>query len=268
MQDERCVNNDRAAAMPHDMQRHNHTTTINGINPACMKMSSNSGKKRPLPLVAEASDVATPPSRHALMDSLPYVDAVYEDYEQYALALIEEEMKSSKPPTDLEGIRPIQFHTPLMKKEYQRIESDVAASENGKPTPVSMEVLTSTATAPSDNGNVDAWRLAVRQARAEYEYERARSIGLEAKKDPGAALLWQAFNGSLDQDLQATQKALAKEQEVVEQVNLQRSNEQQKAGTQIHILTTQYQSALERRFQLQHATSALEKEVAQLSSSE
>jgi len=232
----------------------------------CTKMSSNSGKKRPLPLVAEASDAEPTPSRHALMDSLPYVDAVHEDYEQYALALIEEEMKSTKPPADVDSIPPIHFHTPLMKKEYQRIESDVAA--NGKPTPIDIGVFTSPATAPSDSGDVEAWRLAVRQARVEYEYERARSIGLEAKKDPAAALLWQAFNGSLDQDLLAMQKALAKEREVVDQINLQRSNDQQKAGKQIHILTTQYQAALERRFQLHLATSALEKEVADLASSE
>ena len=195
------------------------------------------------------------------MDSLPYVDAVQDDYERYALSLIEDEMKVTlRQPrrSDLETLPPIHYRTPAMKHEYQRF-----SSSDGKAAPLQIQSNNNKAIDPPEGENVQAWRTAVQQARVGYESERARSMALEVKKDAGAALLWKGFNGSLDQDAAAIRAALAAQRQTVEQINLQRSEDQQTAGKQLHILTTQYQTALERRFQLQQATVKLEQEIQQ-----
>lgn len=231
-------------------------------------MSEVSGKKRSAP-----SGVITPVqevlSRDAYMDSLPYVDAVQDDYEQYALSLIEDEMKAainkprqSREGSNLEEVPPITFRTPAMEHEYQtRFIGNSDNAEDSHTAVRSLQIRTKID--PPEGENVQAWRDAVVQARVGYESERARSMALEVKKDAGAALLWKGFNGSLDQDAAAMQSALAAQRQTVEQINLQRSEDQQKAGKQLHILTTQYQTALERRFQLQQATATLEHEIQQ-----
>lgn len=191
------------------------------------------------------------------MDSLPYVDATNEDYEQYALALIEAEMKGINPPAEGE-IKPIRFRTAVMEHEYKRVE---AGDGQVEPTKLSL----ARASAPSEEKSVERWRAAVQQARLDYEAERLRSTTLEVKKDPGASLLWKAVNGNLDRDMQSTNEALKEQREIVEHINLHRSEDQQKAGKQIQILTTQYQNALHRRFSLYQATEALAKEIEEAS---
>lgn len=187
------------------------------------------------------------------MDSLPYVDAANEDYEQYALALIEAEMKEMKPPAE-EEIMPVRFRTTVMENEYKRFE---ASDGQAEPTKISL----AKAAAPSEEENVEHWRAAVKKARSDYEAERLRSMIVEVKKDTGAALLWKGFNGNLDRDMQSMNETLKEQREIVEQINLHRSEDQQEAGEQIQILTTQYQEALHRRFSLQQATEALAEEV-------
>jgi hypothetical protein len=213
-----------------------------------MATTVSNSKKRP-----------APPAETAMMDSLPYVDVVHEDYEQYALALVEEEMKNSKAPDLPSKLPDINFRSVLMEKEYQRF-----VDTDGKPKLTKWNA-TNVATVPEDDDDMEAWQAAVGQARSEYEAERTRSMSLEARKDAGAVVLWKGFNEHLDKDLASRQEALHKQRELVEQINLKRSEDQQKDGKQLHILTDQYQSAVERRFQLQQAIVALEQEVKQLS---
>lgn len=219
-----------------------------------MANTGNNSRKRAAPSYSEEA------TRDVVMDSLPYYDVVHEDYEQYALALIEEEMKNRSAP-DLDSLPPIKFRTPLMEQEYQRlIDTDGKA--------LSTEwIITNMANPPGgdDENDVEAWRTAVKQARSEYEAERAHSMALEARKDNGAAVLWKGFNDNLDKELAALRQAVSEQKERVEQINLYRSEEQQKVGKQLHILTDKYKNALGRRFQLQQALLALENEVEQSS---
>lgn len=207
-------------------------------------------KKRSVP------DETTPPkTRDELMDSLPYIDVPNEDYEQYALALIEAEMKELPPPS-LPDLPPVKFRTPILEAEYQRY-----LDNNGQPEP---RVLSLPTASPPSNGssNKSDWKTAVQTARTEYEMERLRSITLEVKKDAGAALLWKGYNGNLDQELQSVQSVLQRQRQLVERINFQRSQDQEKSGKELQVLTHQYQEALHRRVQLQQATIALEQEVS------
>lgn len=237
-------------------------------------MSEVASKKRSAPSGTDSTpqEARSATSRDDYMDSLPYVDAVHDDYEQYALSLIEDEMKAAinKPRQNRDGanlreLPPLNYRTPAMKHEYQtRFLANATGADSDDPSlTTSHSFKLRTKIDPPEGENVQAWRDAVLQSRVRYESERARGMALEVKKDAGAALLWKGFNGSLDQDAAVMQSALASQRQTVEQINLQRSEDQQKAGKQLHILTTQYQTALERRFQLQRATATLEQEVNQ-----
>jgi Breast carcinoma amplified sequence 2 (BCAS2) len=225
-------------------------------------------------------------SRDALMDSLPYVDATPEDYEEYAAALIEEEMKTFHPVMNhhhhhhhsvsttmqQQPVMTLTFRTPLMEKEYQRlVDGDGDVNSHGEAQARALTWLDSTLdsthilTPPSKKESWEEWKRAIQEAKVAYESERARQMTLEVKKDSGAALLWKGLNGTLDQELMSLQKALDEQRQRVEQINLQRSQDQQKVGKQLQILNTQYQIALERRVRLDQAITALEQEVHLLS---
>jgi Breast carcinoma amplified sequence 2 (BCAS2) len=220
-----------------------------------MPSASINSKKRPAPSPADDDTPVTPVvvSRDALMDSLPYIDGTHEDYEEYAAALIEEEMKTFPPAPLPKQQHPIKFRTPLMEHEYhQRLIDD---GQNHPP----LTFWNGPAAPPSsEDASEKAWQAAVQAAKVQYEGERARSMTLDVKKDSGAALLWKGFNGTMDLQLQAAQKALHQQRQLVEQINLQRSIDQQKAGKELQLLTARYQIALERRFRLEQATTALE----------
>ena len=240
-------------------------------------MSEITSKKRSAPSESNLSPQVR--SNEAFMDSLPYVDAVRDDYEQYALSLIEDEMKAAinKPHqgrggVNLEGLPPLNYRTPAMKYEYQArflAKTSKSTPTGDEPTHTASQSLQiRTKIDPPEGENVQSWRDAVLQSRMLYESERTHSMALEVKKDAGAALLWKGFNGNLDQDTVAMQTALTSQRQTVEQINLQRSEDQQKAGKQLHILTTQYKTALERRYQLQLATATLEQEIQQQNQSQ
>ncbi|OEU10437.1 hypothetical protein FRACYDRAFT_247539 [Fragilariopsis cylindrus CCMP1102] len=54
-------------------------------------------------------------------DSLPYVETVHANYEEYALALIKEEMKASVPTRSLKKMPPLNFRTSMMQKECESL---------------------------------------------------------------------------------------------------------------------------------------------------
>lgn len=234
-------------------------------------MSEENDKKRPRPSDEDNDDgdgdTTTTTLRRCvdngtMMDSLPYVDAVHEDYEQYALALIEEEMKIIQPPK-LPMIPDVKFRTKSMEQEYRRL----VEADDGKPTTessirVQLEEDTKLIKPDEKCTDVETWRKAVQKAKAQYEAERIRSINIEIKKDDTiVSNLWKLFNTSLDTDLITLQKSLSQQKEIVEQINFQRNQEQQNDGKQLHILTMKYQQAIERKFHLQQAIKNLETEM-------
>jgi len=221
----------------------------------------------------------------ALIDCLPYVDVMDDKYEQYALSLIEEEMKHVQSPRRRreelqQPLPPVTFRTPIMKEEYLYIMKAAAAAAQNEPEKEDGENETTThrSVVPrnsnfhyrvvvdppkDDEEDVQVWMDAVRDARIDYELERCRSITLEAKKDPGMAWLWKQWIGLLDRDNVAMQARLDRERQIVDAINLERSEAQQAARTRLQRLTNKYQAALERRFRLQQAIVTLEQELKQ-----
>ena len=146
--------------------------------------------------------------------SLPYcttIDQIHEDYEEYALSLIEDEMKQITARPLERDMKDIKYRTPLMKQEYKTLfqpntttdgqdQEDVENNLTYVPRENVATVADFDTTPPpkrpkldksggSSNSKAEAdriikdWKLqALSYARSKYEAERIRSINLDVEK--------------------------------------------------------------------------------------
>jgi hypothetical protein len=194
-----------------------------------------------------------------ILDSLPYVDAVHEDYEEYALALIEEEMKQFQPRALSTAMPSINFRTPLMQHEYHTLvkaETNEYTARNPQDLVESLTFQLKDHLPP--NTTEDEYRQAIRQARSQYEAERIRGTVLEVEKEVSGKH-WKDYNDGLLQGMQSNSQFLLQAQcAEVEEINYQRQQaQQQQLQPQLQELEQQYQTALYKRNQLEHAICGL-----------
>ena len=188
-----------------------------------------------------------------MIDSLPYVEDVHQDYEDYALTLIEDEMKQIEP-RSLKMIPAVNFRTPLMKTEYRErvVAGEFKAREQQSYQPRNI----------SRPSTLDEWRtVALPQAKSRFEAERIRASLLEAETDE-AVLNWKAYNTIvLEQMRDQLSKTLAGQKEAVEEINFQRQQAQQKQyWPELQQLSIDYQQILYRRNQMEHAIEGVRRE--------
>jgi hypothetical protein len=231
------------------------------------------------------------------MDALPYVDVFPEAYEQYALALIEEEMQNGNQLEDVGAykIRPSSTRQPhhtatastatsdrgrverseLFKCEIERLEKAKSTSktssdetdrasrraEGGSDKAGRTDQLplrpTSVFDEPPDEANLNEWRRAVRRARIEHETERIRSVILAVEKDEQSAV-WKDWNAARQRALERlSTSVLASEQQAVEAINLERQRDQIHKGERLQILAAQYHELVDKLDRLRRATAEL-----------
>jgi pre-mRNA-splicing factor SPF27 len=215
---------------------------------------------------------------NVVLDALPYVDPVNEDYEQYALALIEEEMKAHAATTSVKKAPPVHFRTELMKQEYQELStsaSDNIAGDNAdgadgqgpkrRPEQRQRAAVVEPVSPPAAGQDPEAWKQAVQTARIAYEAERIRSDLLELEKDGlgSSAQMWKVYNELLSQSQAVLQQALSTQRQSVEDINLSRQQDQQQCGRKLEVLTTQYHELVHKLFQLKQAVAEMEQDVLQ-----
>jgi Breast carcinoma amplified sequence 2 (BCAS2) len=202
-----------------------------------------------------------------VLDALPYIDPVAPYYEQYALALIEDEMKL-RPVSRQADITAVNFRTETMQEAYEHCATTTRAAG----TNAALQLFP---VAPPDNENDDmeaAWRDAVNKARIAYEWERLRGIQLEVDKQednngttPTASLaaVWKQYNHVvLEQQHAALQQQLTAQLLAVEEINFNRQQDQQeRCGRQLQVLSSQYDELVQKQFQLKHAIAGLEEEI-------
>mmetsp|Transcript_22759 Transcript_22759/g.53753 ORF Transcript_22759/g.53753 Transcript_22759/m.53753 type:complete len:255 (+) Transcript_22759:151-915(+) len=212
-------------------------------------------------------------SSSALMDSLPYVETVHEDYEEYALALIEEEMKTiaSRP---MKKIFPMNFRTPTMKTEYNSLVVMEGSTEGGaapalvfrerpkehyqefQPAKIVKPATTKEWENAASNGGGDA----LSRMKSRFEAERIRGMILEVEKEEGVSN-WKEFNARLDEQGAFWTRILKAQMESVEEINFRRQQAQtQQVGPEIDRLTQEYEQALYRRNQLEYAIEGIKRE--------
>jgi hypothetical protein len=189
--------------------------------------------------------------RGLVIDSLPYVDSVHEDYESYALALIEDEMQHIHPPK-IRKMSPVRC-----RSDFMRTEIETLATSQSRPT-LDLESKTK---APSSEC-VEEWRRAVAAARCEYEAQRQRSMILEIEKSDVSAQQWKLYTSRVLEEIQGnTQYHLSKEKSRVDETNAERQKQQHQAGHTLSILTNQWHQLAHKKFSLEMAIRDLDAEV-------
>jgi hypothetical protein len=191
---------------------------------------------------------------HVVIDSLPYVEELHQDYEDYALELIENEMKQIEP-RPLKKMPVVRFRSPLMQAEYR--DRVIGGGEFKAREQQSYQLRRI-----SRPTTLDEWRtLALPQAKSRFEAERIRGLILDAEKDE-AVLNWKAYNDNvLEQIRDQWSNKLAGQKDAVEEVNFQRQQSQQNQyWPELEQLMTDYQQILYRRNQLEHAIEGLRRE--------
>lgn len=208
-------------------------------------------------LATTSKDDSSATAPVVILDALPYIDPVHEEYEQYALALIEEEMKAH-PATAVKKVKAVNCRTEVMSKEYQ----EQSASGGSLERPALHNNNSSAVSAPQGAAakDPDAWKQAVQEARIAYESERIRSVLLELEKGGVGSSLqnWKAYNELLAKSQELFQQALETQQRSVEDLNHGRQKNQQESGRQLEVLTRKYQELLHKLFQLKRAVAEME----------
>jgi Breast carcinoma amplified sequence 2 (BCAS2) len=204
---------------------------------------------------------AHPAAPHSVvMDSLPYVDALPEEYEQYALALIEDEMAS----LHSKKLRHFPVHALNRPTEILQRGLELLASTGGTEPytakPENGELLNQPTVfddpPASNETNLDVWRRSVNRARVEYEAERIRSVILGVEKDE-QSVLWRDWKTVQHLLLERWRKNLDEEQQAVESINADRQSDQLKKGGQLQILNGQYHDLVQKLDRLRQATTEL-----------
>jgi len=208
----------------------------------------------------------------AMMDSLPYAETVHEDYEEYALALIEEEMQaiSARP---MKKMAPLNFRTPTMQTEYETLvvkgttdEGAATSFVQSRPKEQLQVFQPAKISKPSsleewnDKDKNNSGDDALSRIKARFEAERIRGMVLEVEKEEGVAF-WKDYNSKLDDLATFWTKLVMQETEAVEEINFRRQQAQtQQVGPEIERLNQEYQQALYRRNQLEHAIEGLRRQ--------
>lgn len=186
----------------------------------------------------------------SLFDSLPYVDELNEQYEQYALTLIEEEMKRMATPRG-DRVPKLTYRTLIMEKEWEKR----VAGETESFTLPSVK-------RPSSSASLEEWKRALKRARTAYEAERIRSINLEVDKDNMAGKKLKHHNEKLGKLVQAQKDMLAAQQKKVQEINQRRQQSQIKTGQHLKVLETQYQELVAKQQVLKGAIAQLKSELS------
>ena len=193
-----------------------------------------------------------------VLDALPYADGpVSEKYEEYALSLVEEEMKKSAAPR-LAPLPSIRFRSSTMKSEY--------TTRGSNRPPLDFLFNNTLPPTPGDEAKAEEWKEAVKKARVAHEKERVRAIVLEVEKDARVAQQWNKHNGTLSTKLELQQESLANKRQKVQDINMRRQQTQQQAGKKIRVLEMQYYELIKKQQQLHGAIQDIEQEL-QLASS-
>jgi len=189
-----------------------------------------------------------------VLDALPYIDVVHEDYEAYALALVEQEMAKISPPAATKSLAPIdEKKSTIMQAEYEFVAS-------GKERPSLVDADASTIDPPKSD-DAEEWKECIGKARAAYEAERLRSaiLELDGKHAPEQ---WKHYTSSVLQPLEQQESSLYNHQQsALEEIHAQRQQEQVEASTTLQQLQQKWQDMIQKRHHLQKATLELEQEV-------
>ena len=217
-----------------------------------------------------SSSAADDLQQPVLLDSLPYIDYFPEDYESYALSLIEEEMKSTKPKSNYLSHLPPYTAEPRLLGPLSQLEYQNLVAREGQPRPVSEQihiVLAKYAASQPPAGPLlndeHAWKLSLRSAKIEFEKQRSRQLNLELQQYYESDQ-WRLHTSTLTEREERMKKVVEEQQMRVDAINNKRKDMQEGAASKLARLTQRYHELIQRNHRLQHATVELEQDVKRI----
>lgn len=199
----------------------------------------------------------SPQQTSVSLDALPYVDDMPEEYEHYALALIEEEMtKSQSEPfmslagvTRMKRLPPVSFRSSeLMQHQYNQCPEP----DKHVQTPSIFSELPHIG-----ETDLDKWGNRVSRARVEYELERMRSLILNTQKDEQSTL-WKDWNTVRQLVLERWLQTQQMEQLEVEEINHGRRSEQLRHKEHLQVANAKYHELVHKVHRLRQVTAEME----------
>ena len=205
-----------------------------------------------------------------LLDSLPYIDYFPDDYEAYALSLIEEEMKSMEPKSNYLSHLPPYTAEPRLLASLSRSDYQNLVARNGQPRPTSEQIqiaLAKQATiqppAKSLLNDDHGWKLSLRSAKIEFERQRSRQLNLELQQYYESDQ-WRLHTSKLGEEEEKMKHIVEQQQLRVDTINNKRKDLQEGAATKLERLTQQRHESIQRNHRLQRATAEIENDAKRM----
>ncbi|KAG9304261.1 hypothetical protein G9A89_019823 [Geosiphon pyriformis] len=198
-------------------------------------------------------------STEVIVDSLPYIDREIEieGMREQIDKLVEQEMRkrTKKDPSHFPGTFDFFRDSPVLASEYQRVQL-------GKPME-QMDTNRYKLEAPLDAGNIELWKKAVDNSKAQLEQQNLRLLNMELLLKYGANA-WRLHNFQLEHELKLFQSSLQQYRQEILELNKERKAEQLQAGKKLETLEYQWSDLLGKTLQVEMACSSLENEVGYL----
>jgi len=194
-----------------------------------------------------------------LINSLPYVDESYEENEAQISQMIQEEMNSFSPKDYLADFPHLEHNfkgSVFLENEYKRVSSGI--KDNNPRLDLSRYSVL-----PPNKTDLNSWKLALRNAEAQFEHMNLRLENLELVQTYGSNA-WRHHNTYLEGTQKRLSTILEGLKKEIDELNLQRKTEQGTAGITIRSLESKWMELVQKNYDISVACNALESEIAQL----
>ncbi|KAI8098467.1 Pre-mRNA-splicing factor SPF27 [Halteromyces radiatus] len=192
------------------------------------------------------------------IDALPYVDREIDDADMKASVdrLIEQEMRRMK--------RKERSELPLSVDLFQN--NDILSQEwhrvGKKENLVALDETRYELQGP-DSDDVEAWKKAVDNTKAQLESQAGSMFNLELLQKYGANA-WRVHNYQLEADLKQIQQETEDYRNQINQINRERKADQMKAAETLQALENKWSDLISQNLQVEIGCAALESEVEEL----
>ena len=213
----------------------------------------------------------TNPQSEIILDSLPYIDNVHPDYENYALTLIEEEMQQMQSESILpvsligknDGVHstPESFRSSTSGFALNKLEYETCATRNGESRigPVDyFEKMKRSSGLPQDLSNKKEWKNSIRCAKIEFEYERLRLVNAELQAEYESSL-WKHHALLMEKMSKSIEEELEHQHLIVDKVNAKRKDMQEgHAAPKLTSLNSRWEELIRKNQHLVKAVKGIE----------
>ena len=200
--------------------------------------------------------------RNLRICSLPYVDYLDEEYEAYALSLIEDEMETIVPRQKKMKLlsKPTFYNkSPVLEYEFREMVNRnraKRATSNQYTQPGEVDAVPAAL-----QSHEHAWKLAIRRAKIELEHRRLELTNLEIKQAL-ESFKWMKQVHFDQTNVARTRMEKVTQKMAVDVINAKRKDRQEKeAASHLYALSTEYEELLQRIKNYSSATIQLKEEI-------